>query len=133
MNRVEEPFLKVYGYHFLPDYKGIYFVGWTEPTRIGNVVTFTSELFVKYLKLQDQIKLPIGNVLKRMGKTIPETHLVNPIIRKEKVDKLLKKFNRFENEAIAIDQKFEKFNNQILPEFSKEQLQKIREEGLEIN
>ena len=64
----------------LPEYKHFYLIG-TQQVRygIGPLLTPGSKLVAKMIKLQDQMELPIGLVLKESGSPLPETHLVDPI------------------------------------------------------
>ncbi len=64
----------------LPAYKHFYLIG-TQQVRygIGPLLTPGSRLIAKMIKLQDQMELPIGLVLKELGYPLPNTHLVDPI------------------------------------------------------
>jgi uncharacterized NAD(P)/FAD-binding protein YdhS len=70
----------LYGGCVLPDYKHLYVIG-TQQTRygIGPLLTPASKLIAKMIKLQDQMELPIGLVMKESGAKLPESHLVDPI------------------------------------------------------
>jgi hypothetical protein len=69
----------LYGGSFLPDYKNLYIVG-TAQLRygFGPLVTPGADLLARMVKLQDQMELPIGLVLKESGVPLPTTHLVDP-------------------------------------------------------
>lgn len=64
----------------LPDYKNLYIVG-TQQVRygVGPLLTPATKLIAKMIKLQDQMELPIGLVLKETGARLPTSHLVDPI------------------------------------------------------
>jgi hypothetical protein len=64
----------------LPDYKNLYIVG-TQQVRygVGPLLTPATKLIAKMIKLQDQMKLPIGLVLKETGAKLPTSHLIDPI------------------------------------------------------
>lgn len=64
----------------LPEYRHFYLIG-TQQVRygIGPLLTPGSQLVAKMIKLQNQMRLPIGLVLKESGYKLPETHLVDPI------------------------------------------------------
>lgn len=64
----------------LADYKHLYVIG-TQQTRygIGPLLTPASRLVAKMIKLQNEMELPIGLVLKETGHKLPDTHLINPI------------------------------------------------------
>ncbi|MGA8142386.1 MAG: NAD(P)-binding domain-containing protein [Candidatus Acidiferrales bacterium] len=69
----------LYGGVVLADYKNLYIVG-TSQLRygFGPIVTPAADLFARMVKLQDQMKLPIGLVMKESGVPLPTTHLVDP-------------------------------------------------------
>jgi hypothetical protein len=69
----------LYGGSFHPDYKNLYIVG-TAQLRygFGPLVTPGADLLARMVKLQDQMELPIGLVLKESGVPLPTTHLVDP-------------------------------------------------------
>lgn len=75
-----EQLAMLYGGCVLPDYKHLYVIG-TQQTRygIGPLLTPASKLVAKMIKMQDEMELPIGFVMKEAGQKLPETHLVNPI------------------------------------------------------
>jgi Flavin-binding monooxygenase-like len=99
---------QVYAGCVLPDYKNIYIFG-TQQVRygVGPLITPGARFLTKMIKMQDEMRLPLGLVLKESGARLPDTHLVDPIaslrrmrianytlpllLRKEK--KLRKKFS----------------------------------------
>ena len=70
----------VYAGCVLPEFKHLYLIG-TQQTRygIGPLLTPASQLVAKMIKLQDEMELPIGLVLKESGHKLPDTHLVDPM------------------------------------------------------
>jgi hypothetical protein len=70
----------LYGGCVLPDYKNLYIVG-TQQVRygVGPLLTPASRLIAKMVRLQEQMQLPIGLVLKESGANLPTSHLVDPI------------------------------------------------------
>ena len=64
----------------LPDYKNLYVFG-TQQIRygVGPLITPASKLLAKMIKMQDEMELPIGLVLKESGAKLPTTHLIDPI------------------------------------------------------
>jgi len=98
---------QLYAGSVLSDYKNLYVFG-TQQIRygVGPLITPAAALLAKIIKMQDEMELPIGLVMKESGAKLPDTHLVDPIsslrrmrianwtlpllIRKEK--KLRKKF-----------------------------------------
>jgi hypothetical protein len=99
---------QLYGGMVLPEYKNLYVFG-TQQIRygVGPLITPAAKLLTKMMKMQDEMELPIGLVMKESGAKLPETHLIDPIsslrkmrladwtlpllLRKEK--KLRKKFS----------------------------------------
>lgn len=71
---------EVYAGCVLADYKNIYVFG-TQQVRygVGPLITPAAKLLAKIIKLQDEMQLPIGLVMKESGAKLPETHLVDPI------------------------------------------------------
>ena len=70
----------LYGGCVLPGYKNLYIIG-TQQVRygVGPLLTPATKLIAKMMKLQDQMKLPIGLVMKESGAKLPTTHLIDPI------------------------------------------------------
>ena len=70
----------LYGGCVLPEYKHFYLIG-TQQVRygIGPLLTPASKLVARMIKMQDEMELPIGLVLKESGSPLPDTHLVDPI------------------------------------------------------
>ncbi len=64
----------------LPDYKNLYVFG-TQQIRygVGPLITPAAALLAKMIKLQDEMQLPIGLVMKESGAKLPTTHLIDPI------------------------------------------------------
>lgn len=69
----------LYGGCTLPEYKNLYIVG-TPQVRygFGPLITPAAALICQLIKLQDQMELPIGLVLKESGAKPPTTHLLDP-------------------------------------------------------
>lgn len=79
LQRTEGSIVKCYGGCFLDDYKGIYYIGWGQARGgVGSLIAAFGPFFVRCLKLQDEIKIPLGLVLKEMGQHLPTTHLADP-------------------------------------------------------
>lgn len=70
----------VYGGCVLPEHKHLYLIG-TQQVRygIGPLLTPASRLVAKMITLQDQMRLPIGLVMKESGAKLPDTHLLDPM------------------------------------------------------
>ncbi|MGI8668584.1 MAG: flavin-containing monooxygenase [Aridibacter sp.] len=71
---------QLYGGTSLPAYKNLYVFG-THQVRygVGPLITPASKLIAKMVKMQDEMELPIGLVLKESGSKLPTTHLIDPI------------------------------------------------------
>ena len=116
LQRVQGSVVKCYGDSFLDDYKGLYFIGWYQPrSGIGSIISAFAPVFARYLKLQDEINVPIGLVLKEMGKKLPTTHLFDPqeIFRELELTNL--RFNSLVKKAHQVDSRYPNFSNQPLP------------------
>ncbi len=116
LQRVKGAVVQCYGGCFLDDYKGLYYVGWYQPrSGIGTVISPFAPTLARYLKLQDEINIPIGLVLKEMGATIPQSHLFDPqdILQELKHTNL--KFNSIIKKAHQLDRQHPEFSNQVLP------------------
>ncbi len=95
----------LYGGCVSPDYKHLYIIG-TQQARygIGPLFTPLAQLLAQIIKLQDEMELPIGLVMKESGAKLPTSHLVNPIkalrqmrIARYLLPRLLKKERKLRN------------------------------------
>ncbi len=112
LQRVEGAVVKCYGGSFLDDYKGLYYIGWGQARGgVGSLISASSSFFVRCLKLQDKINVPIGLVFKEMGQQLPKTHLSDP----QKIFRQLKLANAFFNwivkKAHQVDAQYPNFSN----------------------
>ncbi len=117
LQRVEGAVVKCYGGSFLDDYKGLYYIGWPQIRGgVGSFIAAYSPLFARYLKLQDEINVPIGLVFKAMGQQLPTTHLWDP----QKLFKQFKlahaSFNKIAKKAHQVDAQYPNFYNHPLPD-----------------
>lgn len=83
---------QLYGGFALPDYKNLYVIGTAQPRYgFGPLATLGGDLLARIVKLQDEMELPIGLVLKESGEKLPTTHLVNPheALRKMRLARLM--------------------------------------------
>jgi hypothetical protein len=71
---------EVYAGCVLPDFKNLYVFG-TQQVRygVGPLITPGAALLAKLIKMQDEMLLPVGLVLKESGAKLPTSHLVDPI------------------------------------------------------
>jgi Flavin-binding monooxygenase-like len=71
---------QVYAGCVLPDHKNLYVFG-TQQVRygVGPLITPAAALLAKMIKMQDEMQLPIGLVMKESGAILPDSHLVDPI------------------------------------------------------
>ena len=80
----------VYAGCVLENYKNLYITGTTQPRYgFGPLVTPSSQMLAQIIKLQDEMQLPIGFVMKNSGLKLPDSHLVDPIaaLRQMKIAK----------------------------------------------
>ncbi|MGC9526516.1 MAG: flavin-containing monooxygenase [Limnospira sp.] len=112
LRRVKGATVQCYGGTFLDDYKGLYYIGWGQARGgVGSLISAYAPTFCRCLKLQDEINIPLGLVLKEMGQTLPDTHLSDPhkAFRKLKLWNLF--FDRFAQKARPIDRRHPDFKN----------------------
>ncbi|MEW6497538.1 MAG: NAD(P)-binding domain-containing protein, partial [Cyanobacteriota bacterium] len=112
LQRVEGAVVKCYGGSFLDDYKGLYYIGWGQARGgVGSLISASSSFFVRCLKLQDEINVPIGLVFKEMGQQLPTTHLSDPqnIFRQLKLANVF--FNWIVKKAHQVDAQYPNFSN----------------------
>ncbi len=112
LQRVEGAVVKCYAGSFLDDYKGLYYIGWGQPRGgVGSIITAYSSVFAKYLKLQDEINVPVGLVFKETGQHLPKNHLSDPhqIFKDLKISHLL--FNQLVKKAHQVDASYPNFIN----------------------
>jgi len=70
---------QVLGGSLVPDRRGLYIVGTTQPRYgLGPLVRPASVLLTDWIHLQDELEVPLANVLQAMGSKPPSTHLIDP-------------------------------------------------------
>ena len=115
LQRVQGSVVQCYGDAFLDDYKGLAYIGWYQPrTGIGSVIGAFAPIFARYLQLQDEINIPLGLVLKEMGKKPRQTHLIDPNDIYQEVEEAERNFDKIARKARQIDNKYLNFRNQPL-------------------
>ncbi|CAN5571810.1 NAD(P)-binding domain-containing protein [soil metagenome] len=77
---------QLYGGMVLPEYKNLYVFG-TQQIRygVGPLITPAARILAKMIKMQNEMELPIGLVMKESGAKLPETHLIDPIVSLRKI------------------------------------------------
>lgn len=116
LQRVKGATVQCYGGAFLSDYKGLYYLGWGQARGgVGSLMSAYGPVFTRFLQLQDEIKIPIGLVLKEMGQQLPETHLADPqrVFRQLKFVNLV--FPWIVQKAHQLNSKYSHFYNNRLP------------------
>lgn len=121
--RLKGAVVQCYGGTMLDDYKGLYFIGWGQPRGgFGSLLSPSGRLLARLLKLQDEITVPLGRVMRELGQVPPDTHLADPhaILRQLRLAKWT--FPLLRRRALRIDQRFRRqhsntlFENQPMPE-----------------
>ncbi|HIK03320.1 MAG TPA: NAD(P)-binding domain-containing protein [Trichormus sp. M33_DOE_039] len=115
LQRVEGAVVKCYGGAFLDDYKGLYFIGSGQARGgVGSLISAYGQFFTRQLKLQDEINVPMGLVLKEMGQQLPQTHLSDPqqVFRQLKIANIL--FNYIVKKAHQVERHYPHFQNQVI-------------------
>lgn len=121
LQRVKGALVQCYGSCFLDDYKGIYYIGWGQARGgVGSLIAAYGPFFARCLKLQDEINVPLGLVLKQMGQQLPQTHLGDPhaTFRQLKIANL--GFSWFSYKAHQIDRQYPTFQNTPIPIVARE-------------
>ena len=115
LQRVEGAVVKCYGGSFLDDYKGLYYIGWEQIRGgVGSLVAAYGPLFTRYLKLQDELNVPLGLVFKEMGQQLPTTHLADPQKIFRQFQAANASFNRIAKKAHQVDAQYPNFTNRPL-------------------
>jgi hypothetical protein len=117
LQRVQGQIVQCYGGAFLPDYRGIYYIGWGQVRGgVGSVISAFGPFFTRCLKLQAQVKIPIGLAFKSLGQSLPKTHLSDPhrIFRRLKFAHWL--FPLLARTAHRLDDQYPDFTNIPLAE-----------------
>lgn len=116
LNRVKGVVAETYGNCMIEDYKGIYLVGWEQARGgVGALVTPWTDLFVRYLKLEDEIQVPLGFVLKTLGFKSPTSHLFGLIQVVKNFNKMHSYFGTLTKEAHRINKENPTMRNKVLP------------------
>lgn len=116
LQRVKGAVVECYGGSFLPDYRGLAFMGWGQARGgVGSLMAAYGPIFARLLKLQDEISIPLGLVFKDMGVSLPTTHLVDPQKIFRQLQVLRWGFGWLERRARQIDRKYKAFENEPLP------------------
>ena len=95
LQRVKGAVAQVYGWSMLDDYQGLYYLGWYQfRGGVGQVFEPYGRLVAKYIKLQQELSVPVGAVLKHRGDVIRDTHLVDPYEVVNGVAKQMRQFDK---------------------------------------
>jgi hypothetical protein len=115
LQRINGAIVNCYAGSFLDDYQGIYFIGWGQARGgVGSLISAYGSIFAQCLKLQAEIKIPLGLVFKSLGQKLPTTHLSDPhrIFKQLKLLKLL--FPLLKIKAHQLDAQYSQFPNTII-------------------
>jgi hypothetical protein len=116
LQRVEGSVVQCYGGSFLPDYKGLSFMGWGQARGgVGSLIAAYGPIFARLLKLQDDISIPLGLVFKEMGIPLPTTHLVDPQKIFRQLHLMRWGFGWLDYRAKQINKYYSEFENKPLP------------------
>ncbi|MDX2230340.1 MAG: NAD(P)-binding domain-containing protein [Leptolyngbyaceae cyanobacterium bins.349] len=117
LQRIKGATVQCYGGSFLSDYKGLYYMGWGQARGgVGSLMSAYGPVFTRFLKLQDEIDIPVGLVLKELGQQLPTTHLADPqqIFRQLRLVNFA--FPWIVRKAHQLNAKYPHFSNQLLPD-----------------
>lgn len=115
LERIRGAVVQCYGGTMLDDYKGIYFIGWGQPRGgFGSLVSPSGRLLARLLKLQDELAVPLGMVMKELGQHPPTTHLSDPhaVLRQLRLARLT--FPLLRRRARRIDRRHRRRGSTVL-------------------
>ena len=117
LHRTEGAIAKVYGDCMLDDYRGLYLIGWQQARGgVGALAPKAAGLLMRHLKLQEQIGVPLGLVMKEaMGQKLPESHLIGMFVILRNIEKFNKHYDSFAQRARRLDRQYPNFKNKVLP------------------
>ena len=115
LQRVKGATVQCYSGAFLDDYKGIYYIGWGQARGgVGSLMSAYAPRFARLLKLQDEIKVPLGLVFKASGQKLPTSHLGDPQKAFRQLKLLDWGFPWLVKRSHQIDDQYSEFNNPVL-------------------
>jgi thioredoxin reductase len=77
--QVENEAVQVYGGAFPDNVKNLYIVGWMQPRNgFGSLLTPAADLYARMIRMQNEIKPPLGAVLRELREPLPSSQLVDP-------------------------------------------------------
>ena len=115
LHRVKGPIAQVYGGSMYDDYNGLYIVGTTQPRGgFGSLLTPSSNMMARMIALQNEIDIPMGMVLKKLGEKIPTSHLQNPVTLHAKMKMANIFFPLLKRRAKMLDKKYPNYRNKIV-------------------
>ena len=116
LQRTHGAFAQVYGRSMLADYKGLYLIGWEQVRGgVGACVPIGADVLVALFKLQEQLHVPIGSVLKAAGYTIPVSHLIGMFDLLNQLKKLKRNIPALLKRGKLLDKKQFDFQNKVIP------------------
>jgi hypothetical protein len=70
---------QLYGGMLRPEYRHLYVFGTTQARYgLGPLVRPGAQLLARWIRIQDELSVPLGEVLRRLGERPPKDHLVDP-------------------------------------------------------
>lgn len=115
LNRVLGSTVQCYAGAHLPDYKGLYFVGWGQVRGgVGPVMSAYGPFFSRCLQLQQELDVPLGLVFKALGEKLPQTHLSDPNKTIVKLAIAQKAFPWIRHRAMQVNRQHPNFTNPVL-------------------
>ncbi|WP_299486313.1 NAD(P)-binding domain-containing protein [Acaryochloris sp. IP29b_bin.137] len=126
LQRVEGAIVKCYGGSFLEDYKGLYFIGWSQGrSGIGSLMSTSTNVLIRFLQLQDEVNVPLGLVFKEMRQSLPTTHLVDPQKLARTMRMVQLGFPWIRYRAHQVDRQYPNFRNKPLPVWKQKNLEQV--------
>jgi cation diffusion facilitator CzcD-associated flavoprotein CzcO len=77
--QVENEAVQVYGGAFPDNVKNLYVVGWVQARNgFGSLLTPAADLYARMIRMQDELELPLGAILRELNEELPTSQLVDP-------------------------------------------------------
>jgi hypothetical protein len=116
LQRVKGVVAQVYGDSMFEDIKGLYLIGWQQARGgVGALAPAGGGLITRYLRLQEEISVPLGGVLKALGEEIPKTHLIGMFQILKNIKHAHKTFSSLRKKALKMAEENPNFENPSFP------------------
>ena len=116
LQRTQGAVAKVYGGSMLDDYRGLYLIGWEQARGgVGALAPRGAAVIVDILKLQTELDIPVGFILKESGYPLPNSHLIGMFEVLKNLDYLQKQIPALLKKGKTLIKAYPDFHNKVLP------------------